>query len=150
MSSSFPPTPTFPQGRANQTMYLSSNNYYLLSNPTATQTDIYSTHHYPMEEVYLQGNWELLHMLLGPRFLIQLGPIPFLDTAALFLVGNRIKTSPQFGRSSLPYSPKGPSPFSLSLNDQHSFSPEFTHITPLTPSQLMLTESKQNRIEKAS
>lgn len=79
---------------------------------------------------------------LHPRFLIQLGPIPSLDTAALFLVGNIIKTSPQFGLSSLLYSPKVPLPSPQDVTNQHSFSPEFTH---LTPSQLTLVESKQKQ-----
>lgn len=73
-----------------------------------------------MGEIYLPGNWELVHLLLG-RFLIQLGPIPSTDIAALILVGNRI-TSPQSGPSSLLYSPKVLLPSPQAVTDQHSFS----------------------------
>lgn len=73
-----------------------------------------------MGEIYLLGNWELVHLLLG-QFLIQLGPIPSMDTAALILAGNRI-TSPQSGQSSLLYSPEVPLPSPQAVTDQHSFS----------------------------
>lgn len=41
-------------------------------------------------EIYLQSNWELVHILLGP-LLIQVVPFPSMDVAALILVGNRKK-----------------------------------------------------------
>lgn len=57
--------------------------YYLLPNPAATQVEILPIHHYPIGEIYIHSRWEMVHILLGPWFLIHLGPIPSMDIAAL-------------------------------------------------------------------
>lgn len=86
------PSQTFPQSKAHQTLLLIR--VYFQIQPHFNRNSSYMPPSYG--EIYVQGNWELVHTLLGPQCLIQLGPIPSVDVAAVIPGGNRIKPRPQF------------------------------------------------------